>query len=53
MDLLSVLIFVGLILCGIIIAAPVAYTLGQRSVLYTLDCQSEDVLNSEFLEVKK
>lgn len=47
MDTTMILIFIGLILCGVIIASPIAYSLGQRSM--TIE-NTNEVLEAEVIE---
>ncbi|MDQ3322427.1 MAG: hypothetical protein M3525_08370 [Acidobacteriota bacterium] len=53
MDLEMILIFLGFVLCGVIVASPVAYALGQRHILEMLDSNSADILEAEVLEERR
>lgn len=54
MDIFDVLLFFGFILSGAIIASPITYALGQRSILQMLDRDEEtDVLDAAVVEEKQ
>lgn len=47
MDTTMILIFIGFILCGVTIASPIAYTLGQRSMKIE---DTNEILEAEVIE---
>lgn len=56
MDNFLILLFIGFILAGVVIAYPIGYAIGRKSVFKEFDFNYDnaaDVLEAEYLEVKR
>lgn len=55
MEIFDFLLFIGFILAGVIVAYPLGYTFGRRSVFseYDIIDQPSDILEAELLEERR